>query len=1275
MKIFIKNKHLILFSLLSYLFILRVNAQDEIGNVEEGVDYIEQPRIIPPSPEASALGQYGKTPVSYRTGTPNISIPLYNVTSGQFTLPINISYHSSIKLNDIASWIGLGWTLNAGGVISRQVNVLPDEGDDGILELGIPDETEIEDSYWNRFAKSMNLRDLASQDIEPDNFTFNFNGYSGQFVLDETGNPILTPFQDLKFEFVDQSYFQVTDVDGNVYIFQDEGVSNYYGTYSTNDGSYVPDYKFTATTSWYLSEIIPFNKSKEHSIKFSYTRQGAAIQRSYSYSFSVYGGCVSADQPVCDEIQSNTTNRTYNSSDELFLTEILFPNGRIEFSSSSRTDRLDADKLDMIMVYRESETSPIKTFTFEHDYFYSEEGYNPYAYEQDEYRLRLEKVLEQDANDDEIKIYQMEYNEKLLPPRKNCGIDIWGYYNGEYENETLLYTDKESKSNQSVISPFHKEYTLTTADRTVDTTSLKACILEKIYYPTGGYTNFEFEPNRYSTSSIKESTNSESAFKSSDDDNSSEEYSENIFTIPEEAENIELYIILPLHNDIDNPYAIFTNITQNYTDKFTATTEDELIQTITNIADPGDEIQLNAYINYDADKESTVQITLRWTEDETIIEEKFGPGLRIRKIEDFDKNGKSINSKLYKYGEGEDGLGKFGYFTYKLDENAYTKKCNSYQIVNGEWEYHFAYYAYNLSDKPIQLLTDFGYTEVTEYEKNKTGENGKITYYFEYEMDDYVDDVNINNYPVGKRLIDKSWKRWNQAGVDIYKKELGDYVMVKSKRNQYEMFREDSYNGFYVGYIPPGSPNTFTTDNFPPIDIYFYYFNYPIESGIKKLTQSIETSYDDYGNSISSTTYFEYGWIEDENTPSTVITSTESINSKGETIKKEMKYPQDFLSEDVYSEMVEEKHIYSPVIEQTVTLESEHVKSQKTNYALWANDILAPLSVETKFGNEIDYQTKLLFNAYDSYGNILSVSKHNDISTSYIWRYNKTLPIAKVVGAEYSVEENTEIEAISHSASITESTNDIEELFGNGTFIINETQTISINITMSDIGSPGNTESDNVFILYIEGPTDASRSYGLTAGSSATTSTPWEIELSAGTYDFNYEASLVDGSELEISLESSSEKVTEYCTIFHTSFEEESNATEDYAKTGNKSYLGSYEVPLPTTEGDYILSYWSKTNSGNWEHNEEEIIVTSTNFDTKSIGGSNIYIDEVRLYPSDAFMTTYTYDPLIGMTSATDPNGKTTYYQYDDFGRLKQIEDKDNNVLQRYEYHYASEEE
>ena len=67
--------------------------------------------------------------------------------------------------------------------------------------------------------------------------------------------------------------------------------------------------------------------------------------------------------------------------------------------------------------------------------------------------------------------------------------------------------------------------------------------------------------------------------------------------------------------------------------------------------------------------------------------------------------------------------------------------------------------------------------------------------------------------------------------------------------------------------------------------------------------------------------------------------------------------------------------------------------------------------------------------------------------------------------------------------------------------------------------------------------------------------------------------------------------------------------------------------------------------------------------------GGSLY-DDIRIFPNDAELTTYTYDTLVGMTSSTDPKGMTTYYEYDGLQRLMNIKDKDGNIVKNYQYHF-----
>ncbi len=143
------------------------------------------------SPNAASLGLFGEIPVSLFTGVPDINIPLYNLSDGKISIPISLNYHASgVRPDQHPGWVGMGWSLSAGGMISRIVKNLPDET--SVLNQ--------QGYYWShsilntsQWSNTTRLRDSIFQecggvDLEPDKFMFNFPGYTGEFYLSSDGS-------------------------------------------------------------------------------------------------------------------------------------------------------------------------------------------------------------------------------------------------------------------------------------------------------------------------------------------------------------------------------------------------------------------------------------------------------------------------------------------------------------------------------------------------------------------------------------------------------------------------------------------------------------------------------------------------------------------------------------------------------------------------------------------------------------------------------------------------------------------------------------------------------------------------------------------------------------------------------------------------------------------------------------------------------------------------------------------------------------------------------
>lgn len=116
-------------------------------------------------------------------------------------------------------------------------------------------------------------------------------------------------------------------------------------------------------------------------------------------------------------------------------------------------------------------------------------------------------------------------------------------------------------------------------------------------------------------------------------------------------------------------------------------------------------------------------------------------------------------------------------------------------------------------------------------------------------------------------------------------------------------------------------------------------------------------------------------------------------------------------------------------------------------------------------------------------------------------------------------------------------------------------------------------------------------------------------------------------------------------------------------------YLWGYNKSLPIAKVEnanysQVSSYVSNIES--MSNLDDDTCLDSGTCDEKNLRTALADLRNI----SGAMVTTYTYDPLIGITSVTDPKGYTMYYEYDDFNRLEHVKDVNGNILSKNEYKY-----
>lgn len=452
-------------------------------------------KLYAPAPSAADLGRFSAMQVGLFTGSAKYSIPIYEFKTSNLTVPISLEYSSNgLVVDKVASWAGFDWTLNVGGVINRYRKGKVDRPGARPTNLLV---------NWNTMTLSDKVTNLGNitfdnmgNDLEPDEFTYSFMNYSGKFVFDESGIIRQIPYSNLKIvtnttgsEF---TYFTITTPDGIIYKFDKKGY-----TYPVSEYSY--------PSSFYLTQITHPNGEV---VNFNYTTISNLNQYSgVSQTATTVVQQSSGQNPPISLSEVTTQVNPFNS-DAIYLDNVQFPNiGSIVFEkSTTRQDNYGDYELKKIKILDNSSTL-IKSFEFFHQFPVCSSSYasrpnlgitEPNS--EHNKRMFLDSLQVQSSNltTPKISSYVFKYNSLTeLPPRFSFSQDHWGYFNGKSNSDFAITTEVPTNYRGLFTSMIPS-----TPNRSSDYLYSQKGMLQKIIFPTRGYTAIEYEPHKDGSNNI-----------------------------------------------------------------------------------------------------------------------------------------------------------------------------------------------------------------------------------------------------------------------------------------------------------------------------------------------------------------------------------------------------------------------------------------------------------------------------------------------------------------------------------------------------------------------------------------------------------------------------------------------------------------------------------------------------------------------------------------------------------------------------------------------------
>jgi len=1029
----------------------------------EGFDYggeLSQMVNIPNSPEAAAFMQYGNTKVNLYVGAPNVSVPLHVIQGRELNLPLTLTYDASpIGVKQLASWVGLSWNLAVGGRISRVLNGLADDYSTGSHKTVFDHEISTQMNTYResstKFGSAAEVQgyfdflygiNQGSIDALPDYYSLNVLGINEMIVFDNFSRAQAKALDNPRIKIsayqenagnTPITKWHITGDDGTQYFFEVAETTWHDGNDKIPSlGSHFHKYN----SSWVLTKVISANEKDIY--EFSYTDFGEWDQEQAGHSASHAVNTLSSSTYYASPDSQTSFAPNYRIKQQ-FLSSIKH-NGTtvLENSLGARSDIDINSALTQMKLYN-TNGSILKTVDFEYSYF-NEDVMDNDSYSPFDIRLKLDQVHIKGSDAVTYQTYGFEYiDPNQLPSRSSKAQDYLGNYNGV--SNSVLYP-------KVTIAGM----TFAGANREPSFSNAQKGLLEKITYPTGGYTTFDYEANTlYTTEQTTNrnylaNTTLNSSWASTIDfnlyrdddgnycDDRYEDYASPIIYIGEfyvaeedtykvtytaQGGNAEFYMAHGTNKSDVQGYDTYCDFyAAGNVNLFYGNTRYSFSE---NTTLPKGWYRYVLLLDESDDQAYGISgLKIYETTTSTISYNTEAAGIRIAKITDYTQEGEVALIKSYDYNSDsgksnaiENYKPDLYYRTFTEGSNGSTQsQLHRMAAIPGGHSQPYMVYSSVKESKEDGIGNTLGYTRYSFHR----GEKGAIPSTAAPYLKNYVSSIGSGT-PSYKSVIDQNDHLLTQEHYE-YQEYGSDFsvwgmsvVQDQAKANTKLMLRKyanDDYGYAYHSiFVCSGGGWCSTSTICVEPEAYGYEsclldqykglsprYSYAVGKmgGIANQTTT-HYYYDDAGNAKAVTTTNETSYETAKYRPRTITTT----DSEGDLYQTTNYYSSDGIvagsasltNANKITEVVQRKKVKNPDSDEA-TLLSMTTKNYSAGLVS---------TIQTAKGHIEDPQLedRASFSYYSDTKNLKEATQTNGVTTTYIWGYNNTYPIAKIENATY----------------------------------------------------------------------------------------------------------------------------------------------------------------------------------------------------------------------------------------------------------------------------------